>query len=166
MGGGGVCGRGWVRGVISRKDNFPVGFNAQLNRVARYWRQKVANFNKDAKPLEKIEQWFVYVCSSKDRKPTKIGISRNLQRRLTQLQDGNFEQLYFYFVVPFPRKLDAYMVEQQVLCTATNNGFECRGEWMNAATEWVIQSLLEETKRRDPRAMSALQYAGLVDYRR
>ena len=142
-----------------------ISFLAEIKELPSWKKRYVLNHDKPVDKQERLETWFVYVCASENRHPTKIGISKNLQNRIIQLQDGCASKLAFYFVIPFPTKRDAYDVEQHVLHTASVNGFRLHGEWMNRGVDWVIEQALIETNTRDMyRTRVSLKRSGLNGY--
>jgi hypothetical protein len=53
----------------------------------------------------------VYAISTKQRSPTKIGVTSDINTRLDQMQRGNWNELYLYYALWFPDKGIASVVE-------------------------------------------------------
>lgn len=74
---------------------------------------------------------FIYVIGTKDRKQ-KIGISKNVNKRLTELQTGNPEKLYIHHFEEVPKDR-VRLLERKIHKEFSYKRLE--GEWFNMTSE-------------------------------
>lgn len=72
----------------------------------------------------------VYFIKSGHSGPIKIGIAKNVKRRLEQLQIGNPVKLYVLATIPCASRLHAHDMEARLHKAHHKN--HIRGEWFNA----------------------------------
>jgi T5orf172 domain len=71
----------------------------------------VRNVRAISRQLARTGHAAVYAISTKDRSPTKIGVTSDINTRLDHMQRGNWNELYLYYVLWFPDKEIASVVE-------------------------------------------------------
>ena len=82
---------------------------------------------------------YLYVIRSgdKDNNPIKIGIAKNVDGRLKELQIGNPQQLFVLYKIPMKSRSHAYMVEARL--HRQLNKYKIRGEWFKARSIYKLK---------------------------
>lgn len=87
---------------------------------------------------------FVYVIGIEDRdpeesQPLKIGVTRNIEKRIGALQTGNPEKLRLLAIKRFPSRETAVMAEEIALTLLDH--FKMTGEWVHT-TPFVANNMV------------------------
>lgn len=102
----------------------------------------------------------IYAVSTKDRMPTKIGISADLNTRMSAMQTGYWENLYFYYVLWTPGKLLAELIEKSIHVRLYK---ECiRQEWFKINPTQARTIITEEAYRLADRAR-LIEHTAMVE---
>lgn len=94
--------------------------------------------------------YFIYVIGPKDiEKPQKIGISKNPQKRLKQLQTGHSEKLFIHYKLKCSNKQEAKKFEQRIHKNLKH--LKTQGEWFQLSpkecSEEINYILIENNYR-------------------
>jgi len=105
---------------------------------------------------------FLYIFSA-GKKLNKVGISKNVERRLQSLNHGSPIDILFAFKLPMDSETDARYLERQVLSHLKNR--KVRGEWLSATVE-EIKETIHMLSMPGPNAKFAALTLGAREYQK
>lgn len=76
---------------------------------------------------------YVYIIRSGKTGAYKIGVAKNVKRRLESLQIGNPEKMYIIAKIDFKSEAKSYAIEKQLHKIYSRE--RIRGEWFNSTIE-------------------------------
>jgi predicted GIY-YIG superfamily endonuclease len=95
---------------------------------------------------------YLYVIAELgDSGPTKIGISQNVNKRLSGLQNGNPRKIALYSKFKIPDRQSAIQLEYLILRKFRTDGASLCGEWVQVSpvlVESEIQKMLDQLGER------------------
>jgi len=94
-----------------------------------------------------VKKCFVYFVQMGSIGPIKIGVAKNVERRLESLQTGNPYKLKLLTMIECTNSLKAYDLERKMNSKFSNHNI--RGEWFNSG----ILNLMHEVREIEKEAI-------------
>ncbi|MBK1642199.1 hypothetical protein CKO12_09970 [Chromatium okenii] len=102
-------------------------------------KERILNLFADL-DIENYDEYFVYAIQECETGHIKIGISKDPERRVKQLQTANSQELRLLHYVPAPNRFQ----DEQLAHTQTPN--HIRGEWFDCGVEKAVNVIEYVTK--------------------
>lgn len=101
---------------------------------------------------------YVYFIQAGRKGPVKIGVARNVEKRLESLQTGNHQELFVRTLIVCDEKNHAYETEKKF--HRKFKYLHIRGEWFHAAI--LDKNIMDSERMLDIEHLSRLQNSGLI----